>query len=68
MHVCHVDFVDFYRTTNSQHLTLREEIDMSSTPGCHGSSRRNADLYRPGFPDEGSEGRFGRLFAVGDGG
>ena len=41
---------------------------MSSTPGCHGSSRRNADLYRPGFPDEGSEGRFGRLFAVGDGG
>jgi len=42
---------------------------MHPTPGSHGSTRRDSDLYRrESFPDEGTEGRFGRLFAVGEGG
>lgn len=42
---------------------------MSSTPGGHGSSGHNKDLYnRKGFPDKGSEGRFGRLFSISESG
>ena len=42
---------------------------MHPTPGSHGSTRRDSDLYRrESFPDEGTEGRFGRLFSVGEGG
>lgn len=44
---------------------------MTNLPGGHGSRKRNPDLYsayeKQPFPDdEGSEGRFGRLFAVGE--
>jgi len=36
--------------------------------GSHGSEARNTDLYdREKFPDEGVEGRFGRIFPVGEG-
>jgi len=41
---------------------------MKVSTGSHGSHAKNTDLYnRDSFPDEGSEGRFGRLFPVGDG-
>jgi len=40
---------------------------MKTPIGGHGSTKANTDLYkRNDFPDEGTEGRFGRLFALGE--
>jgi len=40
---------------------------MTTPIGGHGSTKANTDLYkRKDFPDEGTEGRFGRLFNLGE--